>query len=633
MSSSDLSDLSSSLTSDEDVTSGPLSKGTLEHYFTKDGSSATPKSPPVKKKRPPSPPHEYVLADNPDIAFICMFRSRFNDAFSKSLPHYGPQDIEGGVVDPIPGDQVERLLCALLGLVLNRKKDIEKGHYTRALEEAIQTHAGQWPSAWQNKNPLHGGGSFNKMTPEERLILLKALIIWSLGSSEAVQAIMKESYKRSRQDDDLNQPLSVQPWGRDGDKRRYWLIEGQDDTHFRLYRESNPTLRHKTWRSVAGDIDEVKEVAHRLGEESSLLGRRLRDRIMAAIPRFEASEEKRRRRDYRLARKAQFTRPEPGFSLYEGRTRGKRMKYTYLDDEGVSDTFSTRRSNRNSGHSTPAEPSGPTFTASGRQVRSRHGGAYGESMLSGQADSLETRSIGVMDGADEDDEEGPISRGRPRRAAQQDGLQSRPRLRKHIEGYNSLDSMDDESDAASSGGWDGGDDESDNHAEDDEAEDVDMSDAEDKNSEEEEDDVRQSLVVSLRYLKSHSSQSTEKTQKDQAISKYHCLQPSAPYIAAMSSNITQPLSTQESQHGLAVSKENNQAPSIRSDPGNHFDTNQPVVRPQNPVHDVPNPPQDASFAELPVNVTARSVPYSPDEQGRKDGIQPEHSSLPSGRLR
>ena len=83
----------------------------------------------------------------------------------------------------------------------------------------------------------------------------------------------------------------MQPWGRDGDKRRFWLIEGQDDTHFRLYRESNPTLRHNTWRSVAGDIDEVKEVADRLGEESSLLGRKLRDRIMAAIPRFEASEE------------------------------------------------------------------------------------------------------------------------------------------------------------------------------------------------------------------------------------------------------------------------------------------------------------------------------------------------------
>ena len=120
---------------------------------------------------------------------------------------------------------------------------------------------------------------------------MKTLIIWSLESSEAVKAIIKDSYKQTRHDDDLNQPLSVQPWGRDGDKRRFWLIEGQDDTHFRLYRESNPALKHVTWRSIAGDIDELKQVADRLGGENTQASRRLRDRIMAAIPRFEASEE------------------------------------------------------------------------------------------------------------------------------------------------------------------------------------------------------------------------------------------------------------------------------------------------------------------------------------------------------
>ena len=83
----------------------------------------------------------------------------------------------------------------------------------------------------------------------------------------------------------------MQAWGRDGDKRRFWLIEGQDDTHFRLYRESNPALKHNTWRSVAGTIEEVKEVAQRLDEENTQASRRLRDRINAAIPRFEASEE------------------------------------------------------------------------------------------------------------------------------------------------------------------------------------------------------------------------------------------------------------------------------------------------------------------------------------------------------
>lgn len=56
-----------------------------------------------------------------------MFRSRFSDVFPKSLPHYGPQDIERGVTDSIPGDHIERLLCALIGLCLNRKRDVEYG--------------------------------------------------------------------------------------------------------------------------------------------------------------------------------------------------------------------------------------------------------------------------------------------------------------------------------------------------------------------------------------------------------------------------------------------------------------------------------------------------------------------------
>ena len=103
--------------------------------------------------------------------------------------------------------------------------------------------------------------------------------------------MIKESYKQQRHDDDLNQPLSVQPWGKDGDKRRYWLVEGQEDTHFQLYRESNPALKHNTWQSIAGNIDELKMVATRLGEDGTQASRRLRDRIMQGIPRFETSEE------------------------------------------------------------------------------------------------------------------------------------------------------------------------------------------------------------------------------------------------------------------------------------------------------------------------------------------------------
>lgn len=54
-----------------------------------------------------------------------MFRSRFSEVFPKSLANFGPQEIERGVVDTVPSEQVEDLLCALLGLLLNRKQDVK----------------------------------------------------------------------------------------------------------------------------------------------------------------------------------------------------------------------------------------------------------------------------------------------------------------------------------------------------------------------------------------------------------------------------------------------------------------------------------------------------------------------------
>ncbi len=139
---------------------------------------------------------------------------------------------------------------------------------------------------------------------------------------------------------------------------------------------------------MAGSIEELHSVAEKLQQDGSRAARRLSDRITAAIPRFEASEEKRKRREYRMTRKAQFQRPEPGFSLYEGRTRGKRMRYTFDDEDeddfSLSDTIPARRSTRNSGVVTPADPNRPTVTASGRQVRARVGGLYGETLHSGQ---------------------------------------------------------------------------------------------------------------------------------------------------------------------------------------------------------------------------------------------------------
>ncbi|OCK84796.1 hypothetical protein K432DRAFT_344432 [Lepidopterella palustris CBS 459.81] len=507
MSDTDSSTLSSPPSTDDEMaeaTSAVKSKSLTKSTPKKNASILSfVESSPARKKRPASPPHEEVLADNPDIAFIVMFRSRFSEAFPSKLPHMGPQDIERGVVDPLPSTQVENLLCALLGLLLNRKKYVERGHYGRALEEAVQTYKPQWPRAWNGVNPLHGGRSFNTMSPQERLTLLKTLILWSLHGSEAISSIIKESYKQSRWDTDENQPLSVQVWGRDGDKRRYWLIEGKDDTAFRVYRESNPALKNNTWWSVAGSIEELRTLSSRLNEDGSQAARKLSERISNAIPRFEATEDKRKRREYRLQRKAQFSRPEPGFSLYEGRTRGKRMKYTFSDedeDDDASDATSARRSARQSGRGTPAAPTGPIVTASGRHVRSRLGGLYGESLLSGQT-TMERPSPATGEYERSEASEGPVPTHSRSTRARAKTANDWPNERKHIEGYNSIDEIDDEEDASTSGGeWEGGDEDDDVAAQ----MDVDEDEDEDNQSDEVEDDeveekTNRSLVITLRY--------------------------------------------------------------------------------------------------------------------------------------
>ncbi|EUC28339.1 hypothetical protein COCCADRAFT_30385 [Bipolaris zeicola 26-R-13] len=456
--------------------------GTILTFF----KHRSPSPPP--RKREPSPPHEPVPEDNPDIAFIVMFRSRFNEAFPRGSPHVGPQDIESGVAEHTPSADVEGLLCSLLGLVLNRKKPVEKGHYGRALEEAIQTQRSQWPTKWTT-NPLSGGRSFNTMTPEERITLLHSLCLWSLNQNEQVKNMINTAYKSRTTKDrqDTNIPLSVQAWGRDGDKRRYYLVEGQNDTHFRVYRETDPKLKKVQWISVAGSIEQVQALAKKLEEvDGHKEAKALSERMLNAVPRFEASEVKRKRREYTRQRKDAFTRPEPGFSLYEGRTRGKRQRYTFdEEDEFDSDNLSVRRSGRQSGRDTPAAPSGPTVTASGRQVRSRATGLYGEKLHSGQVTDHPSPATGDYVRSDIS-EEPQSGHGRAARAANRGAINERTLNRP-------MDSEDDE-DATS---WDGGDDDEE------EPDQMDLDDDEDDagadDSEEEDDEP--SLMVTLRYRK------------------------------------------------------------------------------------------------------------------------------------
>ena len=124
-----------------------------------------------------------------------------------------------------------------------------------------------------------------------QLTLLKALVLWSLQSSEAVRKTIAEAYKGQRHEGDIYQERAVQPWGSDGDNRRYWLIEGLEDTYFRVYRENNPALKTRTWWSVADSIDSVQVLADKLREEGSQKGARLASSISLAVPRFEAGED------------------------------------------------------------------------------------------------------------------------------------------------------------------------------------------------------------------------------------------------------------------------------------------------------------------------------------------------------
>lgn len=73
MSSSDLSELSSALSTEDDILIDPTRGSSLDFYFKNGSIKAESVPPPAKKKRPVSPPHEYVLADNPDIAVSSNF--------------------------------------------------------------------------------------------------------------------------------------------------------------------------------------------------------------------------------------------------------------------------------------------------------------------------------------------------------------------------------------------------------------------------------------------------------------------------------------------------------------------------------------------------------------------------------
>lgn len=178
------------------------------------------------------------------------------------------------------------------------------------------------------------------------------------------------------------------------------------------------------------------------------------------------------------------------------------MKYTFSDEEDGSDEMSSRRSARDSGFSTPFE-TGPTVTASGRQVKSRLGGMYGESMLIDQRKELE-KSTGeghFTETSEDMPTTAPTGRGH---RLSRSGRPVRPARDRFNDGTGS----DSEEDQSSGKEWSGNENEPDESEPDFDGEDEDEDDAmsdEGLDADDiiggDDDNTQESLVVQLRYRK------------------------------------------------------------------------------------------------------------------------------------
>jgi hypothetical protein len=136
-------------------------------------------------------------------------------------------------------------------------------------------------------------------------------------------------------------------------------------------------------------------------------------------------------------------------------------------------------------------------TASGRQVRPARTGIYGESLLSGQAETPDYAAS-----------ETSRTSGRATRNSTRLSPLNEDRKRKS-RGYNYDDS--DEEDAPSSGNeWDGGDDDDDN-----EEDDVDMADGDDEDDMDLDQEAKRSLIIKLKVGKPQQSVKTEPTPTEE----------------------------------------------------------------------------------------------------------------------
>jgi hypothetical protein len=195
---------------------------------------------------------------------------------------------------------------------------------------------------------------------------LRALVHWSLLSSEAVRQILDDAYKIppqsriERHDLDTTSNLGITPLTTIRGTT-YQLIEGRD-TRFRIYASTNPHHKIVNISSLAHDKPSLLVLADTLDAEGKMekdLATIIRDTVLA---RIEAAEGRRVKAEQAAMRLAMWQSSAP---VYNTRTRGKRVDYSeFGKDSGDDEDDQTgRRSERGK------EAQVVEYTASGRMVK------------------------------------------------------------------------------------------------------------------------------------------------------------------------------------------------------------------------------------------------------------------------
>jgi hypothetical protein len=314
------------------------------------------------------------IQNHPDIAFCVMFRTRFTDLFDGWCPPLSPQEFEAGI-QPEEGFSlaVESYLVRVMSLMMNRKKPVEVGKYSNALETwstmplaqgSVSTiDAMSLPCGWSRKLASR---DVVAMDWRGRLQLLKMATVAALSLSDAVKKLIAD--KREVSGRKVLSELQWLPLGEDCARNTYWLADGSGDinwdedgkiipategafdTQWRLYRQTNPYKAVVSWVPVASSPEDLAtlieempklspadsaksytpllEAQHKrlLGKLEELIPRTLssRDRIREAEERVVAQQAKKAA----AARAHEYQKSKIGAN--RGRTRGKRVDYKQL---------------------------------------------------------------------------------------------------------------------------------------------------------------------------------------------------------------------------------------------------------------------------------------------------------------